>query len=476
MPSINLGRIGIVNKGDYVGGTTIYKVNDICKYNNSVYICIQAHSQEHLPTDTHYWKAWIDLTSLQNALDSKANKEDLLMAIGNINNPLLDMPLKNSLAMKSGVGSVTFTRASIATYIDRYGVLKLAGVDTPRFEKQGYLNEGGSTNLLLQSNDMIVSPWVNGIGGFVTQSSDNSTIPFLSDASIGLNVTKFVATSTPSRLFSRQTQTLASSTTYTASVFMYVPTKYGSAFSFMVDFSDTYSGTSNTYPTGVWVRAISTVTITTGSTSNFDFNISIDGVQPIAGDTWYCVAPQLEALSFATTYIPTVNSTVTRAADILNFTKSDNIPNIEANGIISVVCDLNAMGDTGNNQWVWAIYNANNDHIGLVCSDAYITSHIASTTDDETIHISMQSSPRITRRIAQVVSNAGNYVYKDGVQVAFKADTDGRITATCNSSFSTVRIGSYTPTVTFTPNSFHGHISNFRVYDRALTAYEVSLA
>jgi hypothetical protein len=244
----------------------------------------------------------------------------------------------------------------------------------------------------------------------------------------------------------------------------------------MVDFSDTYSGTSNTYPTGVWVRAISTITITTGSTSNFDFNISIDGVQPIAGDTWYCVAPQLEALSFATTYIPTVNSTVTRAADILNFTKSDNIPNIEANGIISVVCDLNAMGDTGNNQWVWAIYNANNDHIGLVCSDGYIASHITSTTDDETVPISMQSSPKITRRIAQVGSNAGHYVYKDGVKIGSKADADKRITSSGNSSFSTVRIGSYIPTATYASNSFHGHISNFRVYDRALTVYEVALA
>jgi hypothetical protein len=29
MPTANLGRVGFVNKGDYVGGTTIHKINEI---------------------------------------------------------------------------------------------------------------------------------------------------------------------------------------------------------------------------------------------------------------------------------------------------------------------------------------------------------------------------------------------------------------------------------------------------------------
>ena len=60
MPIANLGRIGFVNKGAYVGGTTVHKVNDIVKFNNSVYTCIQAHSVEHLPTDVLYWQVWLD--------------------------------------------------------------------------------------------------------------------------------------------------------------------------------------------------------------------------------------------------------------------------------------------------------------------------------------------------------------------------------------------------------------------------------
>jgi len=59
--------------------------------------------------------------------------------IGDINNPLLNLPLKNNLDMICGDGSVTFTRSTTGTYIDRYGVVKSAAINTPRFEKEGLL-------------------------------------------------------------------------------------------------------------------------------------------------------------------------------------------------------------------------------------------------------------------------------------------------------------------------------------------------
>ena len=60
MPQINLGRVGFVNKGAYIGGTTAYKINDVVKYNNSVYVCLQAHSTEQLPTVAAYWDVWVN--------------------------------------------------------------------------------------------------------------------------------------------------------------------------------------------------------------------------------------------------------------------------------------------------------------------------------------------------------------------------------------------------------------------------------
>lgn len=49
--------------------------------------------------------------------------------------------------------SMTFTRASTATYIDKMGVLQTAAVNEPRFERAGLLLEGHSTNNMLNSEE-----------------------------------------------------------------------------------------------------------------------------------------------------------------------------------------------------------------------------------------------------------------------------------------------------------------------------------
>ncbi len=74
-------------------------------------------------------------------------------------NALLRLPLISSLAFKRGVGSATFARSTIGTYIDRYGVLQTAAVDEPRFEAEGYLTEGAGTNLAFRSDDFNNAYW-----------------------------------------------------------------------------------------------------------------------------------------------------------------------------------------------------------------------------------------------------------------------------------------------------------------------------
>lgn len=48
---------------------------------------------------------------------------------------------------------VSFSRASAATYINKSGVLTVAGINEPRFEREGLLIEGTRTNLLINSTD-----------------------------------------------------------------------------------------------------------------------------------------------------------------------------------------------------------------------------------------------------------------------------------------------------------------------------------
>lgn len=74
------------------------------------------------------------------------------------------LPLEDSLRMITGEGpfdkvtingssldlhtkSAVFTRASTASYISKDGIIKYAAVDEPRFEREGLLIEGQSTNL-----------------------------------------------------------------------------------------------------------------------------------------------------------------------------------------------------------------------------------------------------------------------------------------------------------------------------------------
>jgi len=74
-------------------------------------------------------------------------------SLGKIMNPLLDMPLSNSFAMKTGIGEVNFTRDSSATYINRYGDLQSVAKNEPRFENDGLLIENSSSNLITYSQD-----------------------------------------------------------------------------------------------------------------------------------------------------------------------------------------------------------------------------------------------------------------------------------------------------------------------------------
>lgn len=57
MPTINLGRVGFVQKGVH-NLSTPYKVNDVVTYDGQVYACILANTGEAL-SNTTYWSPWI---------------------------------------------------------------------------------------------------------------------------------------------------------------------------------------------------------------------------------------------------------------------------------------------------------------------------------------------------------------------------------------------------------------------------------
>lgn len=69
--------------------------------------------------------------------------------------------------------SMSFTRASTATYIDKSGILQTAAINEPRFEKKGLLVESDATNYYWNANDP--SAWYSGAGLVKTVLQDGST-------------------------------------------------------------------------------------------------------------------------------------------------------------------------------------------------------------------------------------------------------------------------------------------------------------
>lgn len=108
----------------------------------------------------------------QAAAQSAADAANSAVATGYVAPPFPDVwaPLNDDLRLLAGFApadtitvagtsyplpskSLTFARATTATYIDKSGVLQTAAINAPRFEKEGLLIEGQSTNYIRYSND-----------------------------------------------------------------------------------------------------------------------------------------------------------------------------------------------------------------------------------------------------------------------------------------------------------------------------------
>lgn len=387
-------------------------------------------------------------------------------AIGNINSPLLDMPLKNSLAMKSGVGSATFTRASTATYIDRYGVLKTAAINEPRFEKEGYLNEGDSTNLLKYSEQFDNAIWIK-TRATISANTTETLDPYgtnLADKLLNNGIVDLSG-------YISHPYTWDGTSTYTASIFV----KSAEQTSFSINFiqpngftpsgdvildmsAETLSRTANTSLIKLsngWYRFSISVVPEAGAGS-VRFTIPIEPAGTTNGV--YIFGAQLEALPFASSYIPTVASTVTRSADNLSVTAINNIGQASSDKTILVDFDsfINIHSLERNIFRITGITNC------ILRANSSSASVVFYNTSGVTVG-SLTSSAN--RRQAIVISATGFVGYVNGL---VRATSTGTVTGTpvnicigCNGN-----------------NAYHwyGHISNLRIYDKSLTAQEVALA
>jgi len=225
-----------------------------------------------------------------------------------------------------------FTRASSGTVVNQSGLIETVGSGIPRIDFQGntkgaLLLEPSRTNSIAYSNDLNASGWntFSTDGGTVTRTSNYGISPSgKQDSTRVVFTTQFV-----SLYYS------FSGISGDASATMYVKGVAGEviAFGFGSDVSFGQEFTLN----GQWQRIEFNATST-----NTTLNINSWGSTRDASDI-EVYGVQLEAGSYATSYIPTSGSAVTRVAETNRQTPPSGVIG-QTEGTMFVDCKVNAQG------------------------------------------------------------------------------------------------------------------------------------
>ena len=288
--------------------------------------------------------------------------------------PTLDL---NFAATKTLDRRITFTRDSIGTYTDEFGIIQTVPNNVPRFdhdpvtgESLGLLVEESRTNLHLHSENL--SSWSVETGG-----------------SVGVNTTSTVApdgNQTADSLFGTLNGSsaytiisLSNATTYTFSVFLKYLTgneniriEIGDApFARSSTTFNTVTGVlvSNTGGTATvnevksygngWYRYSITRTTTSAGGGFMDINHVSTTSSSVA--VW---GAQVESGSFATSYIPTTTAAVTRRADFAKITGT-NFTGFYNSSEGTLFAESSFADLTTENQATVQLWYSSTEHIGM---------------------------------------------------------------------------------------------------------------
>jgi len=240
---------------------------------------------------------------------------------------------------------VTFTRASEGTYFDSAGTQQTAAVNEPRIdydpdtlELRGLLVEEQRTNLLPRSQEFDNSTaW--SISPRITVTPNGAIAP---DGTLTADILTAIETGTANALNTPGATATATSMTYsiytkkgtsTTATFLLRNNTTATNFDLGVFDYDTGTITGTGWAAqnvgNGWYRL--TYTRTTGITvgDNLRCYIGAWGGALNAGDSWIVWGAQLEVGAFATSYIPTEGTAVTRAIDDPDFTIPAGIVRLE---------------------------------------------------------------------------------------------------------------------------------------------------
>ncbi|MDU1060860.1 MAG: hypothetical protein E7A34_00490 [Leclercia adecarboxylata] len=392
-----------------------------------------------------------------------------------ISGQVLELPTK----------SLTFSRVTSATYIDKSGVLQTAAINEPRFERDGLLMEGANTNLFANSlsaswsvvnstatpDTSILAPdkTQNGIvrlasaGGTNTQTGAAIPNPIANLTAGGFCAFSVFAKADTHNLI--QLRWLAGTAGVT-NRYLNVDLLTGEVGAHTLKYAEVVRMANG------WWRILAVTPIDGSLTGNTS---SEPGVELISALTdprrpavslpstagVYLFGPQLESGAIASSYIPTSGASATRAADNLQLQASGNVgygkSDDKVDKTTSLEVTVNQMGLTGTNYInVMSVSNSVNNDVFLRIDATKVFSYRGAAAT--LVNTNTQFSHKT---YVQSIDRADNVtVYLDGVAAT-------RVSPPVASQLE--------PSVmTFqgTSLSVH-HIRNFRIWHRLLTANQI---
>ena len=380
---------------------------------------------------------------------------------------------------------ITFTRSTTATFVGSDGLIQSSAINAPRFDynpvtlaPRGLLIEEQRVNLLLYSEQFDNAGWTK-TGASVTANATTSP-----DGTA--NADRLIADGLLTNHVAQQTVTYTAAA-HTLSVYAkrdtnnFVQVRFGVAASAQgfVNF-DLNAGTVGTIGATVssasitpagngWYRCAITATTAAAVGSNAGFFIvtsaTAGSAEPNTLTTSvFLYGAQLEAGAFATSYIPTVASTVTRAADIASMTGTNfSSWYNQSEGTIVVECNQVAGANSSSAAYAISDNTFNNSQYGLYAGGNafrganYLVGGVAQAGDIGTFSVANVAVP-LKDAFAYAVNNFGESLNGQTTRI----DSVGVVNTASNRMY----IGS---SWSGTGNYLNGHIRTFTFYATRLS-------